>query len=179
MASPLVWIDMEMTGLDPESCTILEMASVVTTSELEVLGHGPEIVIHHGEAVLEAMTPWCKEHHGKSGLTEAVRRSTVSLTEAEQATLAFVREHTAPKESPLCGNSVDLDRRFIVRHMPALAQHLQPAIIDVTTIKELGTRWRPSLQPPLKRDTHRALTDILESIDELRYYRNELFRSAS
>ena len=176
MPSPLVWIDMEMTGLDPETCTILELASVVTTSDLEVIATGPNLVVHHDDDVLANMSAWCKKQHGESGLTEAVRASPVSLAEAEQQTLAFLREHAPDAQCPLCGNSIDLDHRFIKRHMPELAAFLLDRVIDVTAIKELARRWYPQTKPPAKKDSHRALDDILESIEELRFYRKNLMR---
>jgi len=170
---------MEMTGLEPAECTILEMASVVTTSELVVVAQGPHLVIHHDDAVLGAMSDWCKQHHGASGLTKASRESQVSLRDAEEQTLAFLREHTAAGASPLCGNSVDLDHRFIEHHMPELAAFLQDRVIDVTALKELARRWAPGQKPPPKKDTHRALEDILESIEELRFYKNHFFRKVA
>ena len=175
LAAPLVWIDMEMTGLDPRSCHVLEIATVVTDAELNVLGEGPHYVVHQGDEVLEGMSPWCVEHHGASGLTDAVRASEISLGRAEDDTLAFLQQHTAEGLSPVCGNSVDLDRRFIQRHMPRLDAFLHWQLIDVTTIKELAKRWYPQAKAPPKANTHRALDDILESIAELRYYRDNLF----
>ena len=170
---------MEMTGLEPAECTILEMASVVTTSELTVVAQGPHLVIHHDDAVLGGMSDWCKQHHGASGLTQASRESQVSLRDAEQQTLAFLRELTTAGASPLCGNSVDLDHRFIQHHMPELAAFLQDRVIDVTALKELARRWSPGQKPPPKKDTHRALEDILESIAELQFYKNNFFRKVA
>ena len=170
---------MEMTGLEPDQCTILEIASVMTTSELDVIARGPHLVIHHDDAVLAGMSDWCKQHHGASGLTEASRASTVSLADAEAQTLAFVREHTNAAASPLCGNSVDLDHRFIQHHMRGLAGFLAERVIDVTALKELARRWFPGTKPPAKTDTHRALEDILESIEELRFYKQHVFRRPS
>lgn len=174
-SAPLVWIDMEMTGLDPRQCHVLEIATVVTDAELNVLGEGPHYVVHQSDEVLDGMSPWCVEHHGASGLTDAVRASEISLARAEADTLDFLREHTQEGLSPVCGNSVDLDRRFIQRHMPALDGFLHWQLIDVTTIKELAKRWYPGTKAPPKANTHRALDDILESIAELRYYRDHLF----
>jgi oligoribonuclease len=176
VASPLVWIDMEMTGLEPAECTIIEMASVVTTSDLEVIAQGPHLVIHHGDDVLDTMSDWCKQHHGASGLTAASKASTISLADAEQITLSFLHEHTSSGVSPLCGNSVDLDHRFIQQHMPGLAAFLADRVIDVTALKELSRRWFPQQRPPAKKDTHRALEDILESIAELEFYKKTLFK---
>lgn len=167
---------MEMTGLEPGECTILEMASVMTTSDLTVIAQGPHLVIHHDDIVLGGMSDWCKQHHGASGLTKASRESTISLADAEQLTLAFLREHTQAGASPLCGNSVDLDHRFIQHHMRGLAAFLQDRVIDVTALKELARRWFPQQKPPAKKDTHRALEDILESIEELRFYKTHLFK---
>ena len=176
--SPLIWIDMEMTGLDPKTCHVLEIATIVTDARLEILAEGPNIVIHQPESVLEAMSEWCVKHHGASGLTAAVRASTTSLADAEDQTLAFLQAHAEPEMSPLCGNSVDLDHRFIERHMPRLSNFLKREIVDVTTIKELTRRWLPSLKAPRKGDNHRALDDIRESIAELRFYREHAFRPA-
>ena len=176
--SPLIWIDMEMTGLDPKTCHVLEIATIVTDARLEILAEGPNIVIHQSEAVLEAMSEWCVKHHGASGLTDSVRASTTSLADAEDQTLAFLRAHAEPGMSPLCGNSVDLDHRFIERHMPRIASFLKREIVDVTTIKELTRRWLPNLKAPRKGDNHRALDDIRESIAELRFYREHAFRPA-
>lgn len=174
-ATPLVWIDMEMSGLDPSTCVVLEIAAVITDTDLAVLAQGDSIIVHHPDAVLETMSDWCKEHHGKSGLTANVKASTVALAAAERTVLELVRAHTARGESPLCGNSVDLDRRFLRRHMPELSGWLEDRIIDVTSIKELVRRWYPGIKAPPKKDRHRALDDILESIEELRFYRSHVF----
>jgi oligoribonuclease len=169
-------MDLEMSGLDPERCTILEIATIVTDGELEVIAEGPDLVVHHEDAVLDAMDEWCTKHHGASGLTAAVRASTVSLAEAEARTLEFVAQHTAKNAAPLCGNTIYQDRRFLVRHMPALEAHLHYRLVDVSTIKELSRRWYPDVRPPSKGDSHRALDDIRESIAELRFYRQHVFR---
>ena len=166
-----------MSGLDPDRCAILEIATIVTDAELEVIAEGPDLVIHHDDAVLDAMDEWCTTHHGQSGLTAAVRASTISLLEAEARTLEFVAEHTAAKASPLCGNTIWQDRRFLVKHMPTLDAHLHYRLVDVSTIKELVRRWYPQLRAPGKSDAHRALDDIRESIAELRFYREHVFRS--
>lgn len=176
MNAPLVWMDLEMSGLDPDRCAILEIATIVTDAELEVIAEGPDLVIHHDDAVLDAMDEWCTKHHGASGLTAAVKASTISLAEAEAKTLEFVAQHTTAKSSPLCGNTIWQDRRFIVRYMPTLDAHLHYRLVDVSTIKELARRWYPQLRAPGKSDAHRALDDIRESIAELRFYREHVFR---
>ena len=176
-ANHLVWMDMEMTGLDAERDAVLEVATLVTNADLEVVAEGPALAIHQEEAVLAAMDDWNTRHHTESGLVERVRRSQVSLTEAEAVTLAFVERHCAPASAPLCGNSVWQDRRFLARHMPVLNEYLHYRIVDVSTVKELARRWRPALADGFqKRNTHRALDDIRESIAELRYYREHFFR---
>lgn len=176
MNAPLVWMDLEMSGLDPDHCTILEIATIVTDAELRIIAEGPDLVIHHDDAVLDAMDEWCTKHHGASGLTAAVKASTISLAEAEAQTLAFVAEHCAPRSSPLCGNTIWQDRRFLVRYMPTLDAHLHYRLVDVSTIKELSRRWYPDLKAPPKSDSHRALDDIRESIAELAFYRGSVFR---
>jgi oligoribonuclease len=176
-AAPLVWVDLEMSGLDPDACSILEIASVVTDLDLRVIAEGPDIVVHQPESVLLAMDAWNTTHHGESGLTAQVRASAVTLAEAERRTLEFLSRHTEPRASPLCGNSIAQDRLFLHRHMPALTAFLHYRNIDVSTIKELCRRWYPELDPPRKRKTHRALEDIRESIEELRFYRGRIFKA--
>jgi oligoribonuclease len=171
----LVWIDLEMTGLDPDRCKILEIATLVTNAELEVLAEGPDLVVHHCDEVLDGMDPWCVEHHVASGLTAASRASRVELAQAEAQTLEFLRRHTVAGESPLCGNSVWQDRRFLARHMPALEAFLHYRLVDVSTVKELCRRWYPATELPKKGEAHRALDDIRESLEELRYYRRHIF----
>lgn len=173
---PLVWLDLEMTGLEPESCHILEIASVVTDSNLQVLAEGPDIVIHQSEEILAGMNAWCQEQHAASGLVAAVRGSEISLAAAEQATLRFLRAHTHTGMSPLCGNSIFLDHRFLRRYMPRLTAFLSPQLIDVSTLKELVRRWYPGTIAPKKSDGHRAREDILESIAELAFYRQNTLR---
>lgn len=176
--APLVWVDMEMSGLDPETCVILEIAVIVTTGELEEIAEGPDLVLHQPESVLAAMDEWNTEHHGKSGLSDRVRQSTISLAAAEDQVLRFLQPLTQPGASPLCGNSVHMDRAFMVRYMPRLTAHLHYRNIDVSTLKELVRRWYPAVPIPTKREAHRALSDIRESIDELRFYRSKVFRPA-
>lgn len=172
---PLVWIDMEMSGLDPEQCRILEIATVITDSKLEVLAQSPSMIVHQADEVLDAMDQWCTEHHGKSGLTQAVKDSTLSEEEAMQRTLDLIQAHCPKGGSPLCGNSVGQDRKFIARWMKPIDAYLHYRIVDVSSIKELARRWYPELPPFEKKERHRALDDILESIAELRYYQERLF----
>lgn len=172
----LVWMDLEMTGLDPESDTILEIATVITDADLNVLAEGPNLAIHHPEPVLDEMSDWCKEHHGASGLSDRVRRSNIDMAAAEAETLAFIRRYVPDRTSPLCGNSIHQDRRFLVRYMPSLEAALHYRNVDVSTIKELARRWYPALPPVAKQASHLALDDIRESIAELRSYRERLFR---
>ena len=178
MSGLLLWLDMEMTGLEPARERILEIATLVTTAQLDVLALGPELVIHQPDEVLAAMDAWNTSHHGASGLTVRSRESTVTEAEAEAATLAFVDAHFGPKERPvLCGNSIHQDRRFIRRYMPAFDQRLHYRMVDVSTVKELAKRWYPDelAAGPAKSDAHRAQGDILESVAELRFYKDHLF----
>lgn len=175
-APSLVWIDLEMSGLDPDTCEILEIATLITDGELELIAEGPDLVIHQPDPVLAAMDAWCTQQHGNSGLTAQVRASSVSLAEAEALSLDFIRAHCPPGRSPLCGNSIGHDRRFLLRHMPQLAAYLHYRSIDVSSVKELARRWYPDTAPPRKGETHRALDDIRESIAELRHYRATIFR---
>jgi len=175
----LVWMDLEMTGLDPETDTILEIATIITDGELNLLAEGPNLAIHHADEVLDGMNEWCKQHHGASGLTARVQSSSVSLAEAEAQTLAFIRSHVPDRTSPLCGNSIHQDRRFLSRYMPTLEAALHYRNIDVSTIKELARRWYPALPPVAKQSTHLAMDDIRESIAELKTYRQQLFLPVS
>jgi oligoribonuclease len=169
----LVWIDLEMTGLDPDTCFIIEIASLVTDSDLNLIAEGPNLVIYNSEEQLQSLSDWCKDTFGKSGLIERVRNSTTSAQDAEAETLEFLREHTSKGSSPLCGNSVHNDRAFLWRHMRELHDHLHYRNVDVSTLKDLLTRWHPEEYcPPNKRDSHQALVDIRESVEELRYYRS-------
>jgi len=176
-ASLLVWLDMEMTGLDPETCRPIELATIVTDPDLEIVALGPNLVIHQSDALLATMDQWNTEHHGQSGLIEAVRRSTVTEAEAMEATLAFLREHLDARVSPCCGNSIAQDRRFLRRYMPELDEFFHYRSVDISTLKELVRRWY-NLVPPEKKTAHRALDDIKESIDELRWYKKVVFRNS-
>ena len=178
MSDRLVWIDMEMSGLNPDDERILEIASLVTDGELEVIAEGPELVIHQPDSLLAGMDAWNTKHHGDSGLTERVRTSTVTEAEAEAQTLEFLAKHCMAGQAPLCGNSVHQDRRFIYRYMPKLDAFLHYRHIDVSTVKELGRRWYPADygKRPAKVSQHRALDDVRESVEELRYYREAFFR---
>ncbi|MER5453905.1 MULTISPECIES: oligoribonuclease [unclassified Micromonospora] len=178
MADLLVWIDCEMTGLDLGGDKLIEVAALVTDPDLRVLGDGVDVVIHADDAALDAMPEIVRTMHGKSGLTEEVRRSTVSLAEAEDRVLDYITSHVKdPRTAPLCGNSIATDRGFIARDMPRLDAHLHYRMIDVSSIKELCRRWYPRVYfgQPQKGLAHRALADIRESIRELEYYRRTVF----
>jgi oligoribonuclease len=178
VADLLVWIDCEMTGLDLARDALIEVAALVTDPDLNVLGEGVDVVIHADEAALEGMPEIVRTMHGKSGLTEEVRRSTVTLAEAQDMVLDYVTTHVKdPRNAPLCGNSIATDRGFIARDMPRLDAHLHYRMIDVSSIKELCRRWYPRVYfgQPQKGLAHRALADIRESIRELEYYRRTIF----
>ena len=171
-ARNLVWIDLEMTGLDHEACHILEIATIVTNSELEVLAEGPNLVVHADEAALATLSDWSRKHFTKSGLLDRVVQEGVPMAEAEAKTLAFVRRWTDARTAPLCGNSVHTDRAFLYRQMRTLHDHLHYRNVDVSTFKEVLGRWFPKqIHAPAKAGKHEALADIRESIAELRYYR--------
>jgi len=173
--SNLVWVDLEMTGLDPEACVILEIATLVTSSDLSQVIEGPTITIHQPESVLLGMADVVKDMHRRSGLWERVLESNATLEEAQARTLEFVRAHVEKGASPLCGNSVWKDKQFLERYMPELAGHFHYRIVDVSTLKELVKRWYPATyHAPKKREIHRALDDIRESIEELRWYRGKV-----
>lgn len=173
----LVWIDLEMTGLDPEKEKIIEMATIVTDSELNLVAEGPVIAIHQPDSLLDAMDEWCTRTHGQSGLTQRVKDSKISEREAELATIEFLKQYVAPGKSPLCGNSIGQDRRFLVKYMPELEGFFHYRNLDVSTIKELARRWRPDVLAGVKKKgSHLALDDIRDSIDELRHYRATFFK---
>jgi oligoribonuclease len=178
----LVWIDLEMTGLDERRCVIVEIATIVTEGDLTVVAEGPDLVIHATEAELDEMPAVVKEMHGKSGLTDRVRKSKTSLAQAEQETYAFIRRHCRTKDThPICGNSIATDRRFLARYMPKIDRHLSYRMVDVSSVKELARRWYPAefAARPEKKKGHRSLSDIRESIEELRYWREAIFRPAA
>src|SRR5919197_266457 len=168
----LIWIDMEMTGLQPDSDRIIEIAMLVTDPQLEVLAEGPVLVIHQPNEVLEAMDTWNKSTHKKTGLIERVRASSLSEADAERVALQFLEQHVPANNSPMCGNSICQDRRFLARWMPRLEAHFHYRNLDVSTLKELVRRWKPELMKGFaKEGRHEALADIVESIEELRFYR--------
>jgi oligoribonuclease len=178
MSAHLLWLDMEMSGLEPERERPLEIATIITTGELDVVAEGPELIIRQDDELLSKMDAWNTAHHGASGLVAKVRASTVTEADAEAQTLEFINRHFGSRDRPvLCGNSIHQDRRFIRRYMPALDARLHYRMVDVSTIKELGRRWYPAevALMPGKNDSHRALDDIRESIAELRWYRDRLF----
>lgn len=175
-AANLAWIDLEMTGLDPDRDRIIEIATIVTDGELNVLAEGPVFAIHQPDAVLAGMDEWNTRQHNHSGLVARVRASTVDEAAAERATLEFLGQWIPPNTSPICGNSICQDRRFLHRGMPALERWFHYRNLDVSTVKELVRRWAPGTAAPEKASTHLALDDIRESIAELRWYRAHVFR---
>jgi len=173
----LIWLDLEMTGLEPDRHVILEIGCAVTDAQLKLIAEGPVFAVKQSEKILTTMDPWSQEQHGKSGLTDRCRHSTVSLSEAEENTLAFLSQYCAAKTSPLCGNSIGQDRRFLYKYMPKLNDFFHYRNVDVSTIKELARRWYPAkLQAPEKSKTHYVLDDIRESIEELKHYRKTVFK---
>jgi oligoribonuclease len=168
----LIWIDLEMTGLDPDKERIIEIATIVTDKDLNILAEGPMLAIHQPDSLLESMDSWCTKHHGESGLTERVMNSSITESEAENATIEFLKEWVDAGESPICGNTIGQDRRFLVRYMPKLHDYFHYRNLDVSSIKELVKRWKPEIQAGFtKKNKHLALDDIKESIEELCYYR--------
>ena len=175
-AGNLIWIDLEMTGLEPERDVIIEIATIITNVDLSEQIEGPVFAIHQSETVLAAMDDWNTRQHGQSGLTARVRASTVSSAEAEQATLAFLQQYLPPANSPMCGNSICQDRRFLYKYMPTLAEFFHYRNLDVSTLKELAKRWAPNLPAFQKQSNHLALADIRASIEELRHYRKHFLK---
>ncbi|WP_286220382.1 oligoribonuclease [Marinobacter apostichopi] len=173
----LVWIDLEMTGLDPEKERIIEMATIITDSELNVVAEGPVIAVHQPDSLLDSMDEWCTNTHGASGLTKRVKESTIDEAQAEQQTLEFLQQHLEAGKSPLCGNSIGQDRRFLVKYMPRLEEFFHYRNLDVSTVKELARRWRPDVLAGVKKQgSHLALDDIRDSISELQHYRDTFFK---
>ena len=180
MANPndnLIWLDMEMSGLLPDTDRILELAVVVTDADLNVIAESPVLVIHQDDAVLDAMDAWNKGTHGRSGLIEKVKASSLTEAEATEAMIAFLKQHVPAGKSPMCGNSICQDRRFMARYMPELEKYFHYRNLDVSTFKELARRWKPAVYSGFKKASrHEALADIYESIDELKYYREHFIK---
>lgn len=173
----LVWIDLEMTGLDPDTDFIIEIATVVTDKELNVLAQGPVLAVRQSESALAAMDDWNQRHHRQSGLIDRVKASDITDTEAERQTLEFLKKWVPERTSPMCGNSICQDRRFLYRYMPDLEAYFHYRNLDVSTLKELAARWAPMLKDGFKKKSaHMAFDDIIESIEELRFYREHFIR---
>lgn len=173
----LVWVDMEMTGLDPDNDRIIEVAVVVTDAELNVIAEGPVFAIHQSDETLDKMDNWNKGTHGRSGLIDRVKASTVTEADAEAQLIAFLKQYVPANKSPMCGNSICQDRRFMARGMPKLEAFFHYRNLDVSTLKELCRRWKPELASGFKKhQKHTALADIVESIEELKYYREHFIK---
>jgi len=173
----LIWIDLEMTGLNPDSDLIIEIATVVTDKDLNILAQGPVLAVHQSDEALAAMDDWNQKHHGGSGLIDRVKASTINDAEAERLTIEFLKQWVPEHTSPICGNSIGQDRRFLYRYMPKLEAYFHYRNIDVSTLKELAARWAPEVKEGFKKEsTHEALQDVIESIEELRYYREHFIK---
>ena len=174
---PLVWMDLEMTGLDLNKEGIIEIATLITDGQLNILAEGPDLIIHQKPRLLKNMDAWNQAQHSKSGLVELVKSSKISVKQAEKETLEFISRYCRPKKSPLCGSSIHHDRRFLIKYMPRLSDYLHYRHIDVSTVKALVERWYPKDRAlPKKKDAHRALSDLKESLEDLRHLREHYFR---
>ena len=174
----LIWIDLEMTGLSPDTDRIIEIATIITNTDLQIVSEGPVFAVHQSKAVMDGMDDWNQRHHGANGLIERVRLSPYNESVAEQLTIQFLSQYSERGYSPMCGNSICQDRRFLARYMPALESFFHYRNLDVSTVKELAKRWRPDLMDALKKESsHKALDDIRDSIKEMQYYREHFIRT--